>query len=197
MLPAFPKAQKILDDEWNKRMFAAKNKVFPTHIHPPVLAIIEGKTTDFQREDRQVKPLEMKLHRVTAQPSVADGKGMSLNVFDSKAKEVGEAMGKQLFESVFQVINEAVKETGNEVKFKKGELKQEDMIRMLEMGEQNFDEHGNPTGQMIGGSEFIAELKKREAEWANDKEFQAKVKDVRARKRLEFNEREARRRLVR
>ena len=58
MLPAFPKAQKILDDEWYKRMFTAKNKVFPTHIHPPVLAIIDGKTSDFQREDRQVKPLE-------------------------------------------------------------------------------------------------------------------------------------------
>lgn len=196
MLPAFPKAQKILDDEWNKRMFAAKNKTFPAHIHPPVLAIIEGKTSDFQREDRQVKPLEMKLHRVTAQHSVADGKGMSLSVFDSKAKEVGEAMGKQFFESVFQVINEAVKETGNEVKFKKGELKQEDVIRMLETVDQNFDDDGNPTGQMVAGSEFIAEFKKREVEWANDQEFQAKIKEVRMRKRLEFHEREACRRLV-
>ena len=131
-MPAFPKAQKILDDEWNKRMFAAKNKTFPTHIHPPVLAIIEGKTSDFQREDRQVKRLEMKLHRVTAEHSVADGKGMSLSIFDSKAKEVGEAMGKQFFESVLQGVNEAVKETGNVVKFKKGGLKQEDVIRMLE-----------------------------------------------------------------
>ncbi|MEI2726118.1 MAG: hypothetical protein V9H26_22170 [Verrucomicrobiota bacterium] len=196
MLPALPKAQKILDNEWNKRMFAAKDKVFPTHIHPPVLAIIEGKTGDFQREDRQVKPLEMKLHRVTAQHSVADGKGMSLSVFDSKAKEVGEALGKQFFESVLQGVNEAVKETGNVVKFKKGGLEQEDVIRMLEMMDQNFDENGNPTGQMIGGSEFIAELKKSEVEWANDKEFQARIKEVRMRKRLEFHEREACRRLV-
>jgi len=196
MLPALPKAQKILDNEWNKRMFAAKDKVFPTHIHPPVLAIIEGKTSDFQREDRQVKPLEMKLHSVTAQHSIADGKGMSLEVFDAKAKEVGEELGKQFFQSVFQVLDEAVKETGNEVKIKKGELKQEDVIRMLEMGEQNFDDHGNPTGQMICGSEFAEELKKHEAEWANDKEFQAKIKEVRTRKRLEFHEREACRRLV-
>jgi hypothetical protein len=34
MLPALPKAQKILDNEWNKRMFAAKDKVFPTHTTP-------------------------------------------------------------------------------------------------------------------------------------------------------------------
>ena len=34
----------------------------------------------------------MKLHRVAAEHSVADGKGMSLEVFDSKAKEVGEAL---------------------------------------------------------------------------------------------------------
>ncbi len=196
MLPAFPKAQKILDEEWNKRMLAAKSKVFPTHIHPPVLAIIEGKTSDFQREDRQVKPLKMKLHSITAQHSVADGKGMSLAVFDEKAKEVGEGMGKQMFQSVVEVIEETVKETGNEVKVKKGDLKQEDMLRLLEMGDHNFDEQGNPTQQLICGSELAEELKKHEAEWGADKEFQAKVEEVKRRKRADFNEREARRRLV-
>lgn len=177
-------------------MFAAKAKVFPTHIHPPVHPIIEGKTSDFQREDRQVKPLEMKHHSITVQHSIADGKGMSLETFDAKAKEVGEALGKQLYQSVLNAIDEAVKETGNEVKVKKGELKQADILKLLEMGHHNFDEQGNPTAQLICGSEFAEELKQHEAEWANDKEFQSKVEDVKKRKRAEFNEREAHRRLV-
>jgi hypothetical protein len=67
---------------------------------------------------------------------------------------------------------------------------------MLETAYQNFDENGAPTGQLICGSEFAGELKKYEADWASDKAFQAKVNEVKMRKRLEFNEREACRRLV-
>jgi hypothetical protein len=89
MLPAFPKAEKILGEEWNKRMLAAKDKIFPLHIHPPVHAIIEGKTSDFERDDRQVKPFKLKPHSISVQYSIADGKGLSLEVFDSKAKEAG------------------------------------------------------------------------------------------------------------
>ena len=177
-------------------MFAAKAKIFPAHVHPPVHPIIEGKDSDFQREGGQVKPLKIERHQVTAQHSIKDGKGMTLTAFNEKAIEVGEAFGKQMWEMVTTTIDEAVAETGNEVKIKKGDLKQEDILRLLEMGEQNFDEHGNPTQQLICGSEFAEELKKHEAEWSKDKEFHAKVQEIERRKRAEFNEREARRRLV-
>jgi hypothetical protein len=196
MLPSFPKSQKILDEEWNKIMFSAKAKVFPTHIHPPVLPIIKGKESDFQRDDGQVKPLKMEHHKVTSQHSIKDGKGMALPEFKQKASEVGEALGKQMWGMLTGVVQEAAAETGNEVKIKKGELKQEDVLRMLDMVQQNFDEHGNPTQQLVCGSELAAELKKRETEWSNDKEFQAKVAEIQARKKAEFYEREARRRLV-
>ena len=196
MLPTFPISQNILDEEWKKRMLAAMAKVFPHHFHPPVLPIIEGKNADFQREDRQVRPLKMELHQVTVQHSIKDGKGMSLDVFNAKAIEAGEAMGKQMWEMLTGAIEEAAKETGNEMKIKKGNLKQEDILRMLERVQQSFDEQGNPTNQLICGSEFGEELRQRETEWNEDKEFQAKVREITTRKREEFNEREARRRLV-
>jgi len=105
MLPTFPKAQKILDEAWKKRMFAAKNEVFPLHIHPPVEPIIEGKDGDFQREDGQVKPLKIERHQVTTQYQFKDGKGMSLEDFYGKAKEVGEGLGKQMWQMVTGVID--------------------------------------------------------------------------------------------
>jgi hypothetical protein len=90
MLPSFPKAQKILDEQRNKRMFAAKAKIFPQHIHPPVQPIVEGKRTDFQREDRKIKPLKIKRHQVTTQIDTSDGKGLTLELFNQKASELGE-----------------------------------------------------------------------------------------------------------
>jgi hypothetical protein len=196
MLPTFPKAQKILDEAWNKRMFAVKNEVFPLHMHPPVQPIVEGKDGDFQRDDGQVKPLKIERHQVTTQYQFKDGKGMSLDDFYGKAKEVGEGLGKQMWQMMTGVVDEAVKETGNEIKIKKGDLKKEDILRMLEMGTENFDEAGNPTRQLVCGLEFGEELKKRAAEWSADGEFMANVAEIRRRKKAEFDEREACRRLV-
>ena len=196
MLPSFPKAQTILDEEWTKRMFAAKARTFPHHVHPAVLPIVEGKSADFQRDDREVRPLKMKLHRVTARHKFQDGKGLTLESFDRKAKEVGDGLGKEMWKALTGTIEEAVKETGNELKVKRGALKKEDVLRMLETGTENFDERGNPTRQLVCGSEFAEELRTREKEWAADPEFQARVQEIRSRKKAQFYEREARRRLV-
>jgi len=196
MLPAFPKSQKILDEVWNNQMFDCKNAVFPLHRHPPVHHIIEGKKSDFQREDRKVKSFKMKRQSVTSSHSIADGKGMTLQTFNEKAKEVGESLGKQMWQMTTNAVDEAVKETGNSVNIKKGELKQEDILKMLETTYHNFDESGNPTGKIVCGSEFAEELRKHETEWLNDKVFMAKLDELIARKREEFNEREACRKLV-
>jgi len=138
----------------------------------------------------------MKLQQTTLERSIEHGKGMTLDEFSTTAKECGEEIGKKMFQSVIEVINEAVKETGNEVKIKRGELKRENVLQMLETAQQNFDEKGNPTGQLICGSEFAEELKRHKDEWENDKEFMAKVEELKKRKKAEFDEREARRRLV-
>jgi hypothetical protein len=196
MLPSFPKAQKILDDVWHKQMFAAKAAVFPHEIHPPVLPIAECKQADFQREDRQVKPLKMKQHQLTVRHEIKEGKGLSLKELNEKAKELGEGLGKQMWETLTGAIEEAAAETGNEIKIKKGDLRQEHILKMLETRAENFDQDGNPAGQLICGSAFGEEIKNRMAEWSEDKEFQAKMTAITNRKKEEFNEREARRRLV-
>ena len=177
-------------------MFATKSKVFPLAVHPQVLPITEGKRSDFQREDGQLRPLTVEQHQVTVQHPVKDGKGMSLDSFFQMAKEAGEGLGKEMWKMLTSTVQEAAQETGNELKIKKGALTQDDLLHMLESVHHNFDEAGNPTGQFFGGSEFLQEIKSHEKEWSEDKEFQRKVSELKKRKRAEFDEREARRRLV-
>ena len=121
---------------------------------------------------------------------------MTLETFAEKAREAGEALGKQMWEMLTGALSEAAQETGNELKIKRGSLKQEDILRMLEMVQSRFDEHGNAAQQLICGSEFAEELRNHEAEWSEDEAFQAKLQELKNRKRAQFNEREARRRLV-
>ena len=79
-------------------MFTAKGEVFPRTIHPPVLNIVEGKSSDFQRTDGQVRSIDMKRHSATISQEMKDGKGLSLDGFKEKAAELGRAMGKQMMQ---------------------------------------------------------------------------------------------------
>ena len=196
MLPAFPASQKILTDAFMKRVLAARAQIIPPAIQPPVREIVEGKRSDFQREDRQIKPLDMKFQHVDATFDTTGGKGMTLEVFEGKAREIGEDLGKQMWELLFNAVNEAVKETGNILQIRGGQFTKEDFIRMLEMSDQNFDEKGDPTNFMILHPNMAEKLKKLELEWNQDEVFKSRVTEVKNRKMEEFHEREARRRLV-
>lgn len=196
MLPTFPKSQKILSDEWNQRMFAKKNDTFPLELHPPILQIVEGKDSDFERDDGKIKSFNIKLHSVSVRHQIENDRGMTLEEFRKKADEAGEGLGKDMWQSITETITQAVAETGNEVKVKKGNLTQDDMLKMLETRAHNFDEFGMPQGRLVCGSEFANEVKQRIEEWKDDKGFHAKAEEIIRRKKAEFNEREARRRLV-
>jgi hypothetical protein len=196
MLPVFPKCRKILDDEWKKNLFAAKAEVFPYELHPPVLPVVEGKHSDYQRRDRKIVPLEMKRSEVSTSIDTSQGLGMTIETFREKARELGQGFGKQMWEMVIGAVEQAVAETGYQVKVRKGNLTQQDVLKMFDLVEHNFDEAGNPTQQLVLGPELAAEFKKRFEEWSQDTAFMEKLEDIKQRKRLEFNEREARRRLV-
>ena len=196
MLPSLPKSQKLVDEAFHKRMFAARSKVIPHAVHPPSRKIVEGKTTDYQCEDRQVKPLEMKLHQVKVEVDISDGKGMSLEELHAKADEIGESFGKQMWEMLHDAVSEAVAETGNEVTIRNGVITKEAVLQMLSMGEDSYDEKGEPTGRLILHPEMLERFKLFEQEHANDKDFLEQVAQIKRRKREAFDGREARRRLV-
>ena len=196
MLPRLPKSQKLIDEVFHKRMFAARNKVIPHAVHPPHRKIVEGKTTDYQREDREVKPLEMKLHRVELTVDISGGKGTTLDELYAKAHNVGESLGKQMWEMLNGAINEAVSETGNEVTITNGVITKEVVLKFLSMGEEAFDQNGEPTGRLILHPDMLEQFKKFEREHASDKEFLDQVAEIKRRKREAFDGREARRRLV-
>ena len=179
-----------------ERVVAARTQVFPQAVQPSTRTIIEGKHSDYQREDRQVKSLDIKLHQVTATFDTKDEKGMTAEVFEEKAREIGAGMGKQMWDMLFDAVKMATNETGNTMEIKNGEFGQEDILRMLDMTQHCFDDHGNPTNMLLLHPNVAEALKKREEEWARDHVFLAKLEEIKRRKKEEFDEREARRRLV-
>ena len=70
------------------------------------------------------------------------------------------------------------------------------LIALGQSEDDILDEHGQPTNMLIVSPATAESLKKREAEWEQDRAFKAKVEEVKKRKKEEFDEREACRRLV-
>src|SRR4030095_6298744 len=128
MLPSFPKAQKILNAAYNSLILAARATVVPPHMHPRVRPLMEGKRSDCQREDRTIKELKPKLHKVEVTAD-ATGKGMTREVFETMARELGEGAGREMWKHMLESIDEAVSETGNTLAIKHGEFTKDDFLR--------------------------------------------------------------------
>jgi hypothetical protein len=70
-------------------------------------------------------------------------------------------------------------------------------LAMVEKVEMDFDENDNPIHpSIVAGKEVVKELMKLAPEVENDPEFKKKHDEIIERKRLEFHEREAARKLV-
>lgn len=177
-------------------MWAAKAAALPPSVHPAIYAIVEGKVSDFERDDGQIRRTAMKRRQVQSSSKIEDDKGLSSEAFMKSAQEMGTALADEIFKTIVEGVEEAVKETGNEITIKKGQLAKEDFLRMIEMTNHGFDDAGKSTNVFMVSPEMADQLVKAESEWKADKEFTAKFEEVKRRKREEFDEREARRRLV-
>ena len=157
----------------------------------------EGNASEFQTVQGQTNRIRYRKHTSTVSVKYADGKGLTLEQFCAKASEIGENMARQMSGALVKELDAAIKETGNEVKVPKSEgLQYKHLFEMVEKVEVDFDDDGESFSRFFCGSDFYQDVQKKLPEWEKDPEFQRRWKDLNARKRMEFREREARRRLV-
>jgi hypothetical protein len=197
MLPQFPKSRRALDELWLD--LASRRRI----AHGSMLASIphkiqrEGNASEFQTVQGKSNRIKYRKHTSTVSVNVADGKGLTLEEFCAKASEIGEDMAQQRSGVLVKELDTVIKETGNEVKVSKSEgLQYKHLFELVEKAEVDFDDKGESFGRWFCGMDFYQDVQKKLPEWEKDPEFQRRLNELNARKRMEFREREARRRLV-
>ena len=197
MLPRFPKSEKLAWETFNKRIFAARARASPASMGISQLKVPEGRTNDYQRVDGEIRPLDLKLHRVEGTFDFSDGKGLlSLDALLARADGIGEKLGTEESRELLNAMSEATQETGNVVVVEDGKLTQEVYLKLISIPEENFDENGQSTSQLFLGAEMLETFKRFELENVHDKAFQEQIAAIKEQKRAAFDQREARRRLV-
>ncbi|MBI5775047.1 MAG: hypothetical protein HZA89_15075 [Verrucomicrobia bacterium] len=197
MLPHFPKSRKALDELWLE--LASRRRL----THGPMLASIphkmqmEGNASEFQTVQGKTNRIKYRKQSSTVSVKYEDGKGLTLEEFCAKASEIGEKMAQQMSNVLVKELDAVTTETGNEVKVSKSEgLQYKHLFELMEKTEEDFDDDGKSFSSFFCGMDFYQDVLKKMPEWEKDPEFHKRLKDLNARKRMEFREREARRRLV-
>ena len=157
----------------------------------------EGNASEFQTVQGKTNRIKYRKHTSTVSVKYEDGKGLTLEQFCAKASEIGEDMAKQMSGVLVKELDAVIKETGNEVKVPKSEgLQYKHLFELIEKAEVDFDDDGESFSRFFCGMDFYKDVEQKMPEWEKDPEFRRRLKELNARKKMEFYEREARRRLV-
>jgi hypothetical protein len=181
----------------NAQMFDALFSVSPMLSQIPIRAQREGNESSFQDEQGKIRKIDYEHKSVTIQRKTEDARGMTFEKFVEAAREPGTGMGKEMMRTVFQMLDKTTKETGNVVNAGGKPITLDLFLDLLEKIQIDFTPDGNPIWPSLHvGSEMHAQFQRLFPEWLKDPVFNSRMEKIVVRKRQEFYEREAHRRLV-
>jgi hypothetical protein len=190
MLPEFPRAQEAIQKVWNKLMFVALGFSDPLMSQIPVRPQKEGNRAAWG--DSPVAYKKKKSVSYKWSPEV--GKGIPTDKFFGMPVELGKEMALKQAKDVFTLIEKPTPYTGTIGK-DEGPVNLDLWISKMDSFEINFDERGVPRWPQF----FLTEEARAEIVQSMNSptpEQVQKLSDLVTKKRKEFDEREARRRLV-
>ncbi len=122
---------------------------------------------------------------------------MPLEELVGKLERIAKEMAGQAKRHAYEAISEAVERAGNVVNAQGRPLTPDTFLEVLEKMDIDFDPSGQPImPTLVVGTELAAKLRERVPEWERDPANARRFEDLIRRKREEWRDREARRRLV-
>jgi len=181
----------------NAQMFDALYSVSPVLGQIPIRAQKEGRESSYQDEQGKIRKIDYQKKSVTISRHIEEARGMSLDEFIATAREPGTGMGNEMMKGLFEKLDEVTKETGNVVNAGGKGLTPDLFLDCLEKIQVDIGPDGNPQWPTLHmGPASHAQFQKVFPGWLKDPSFISRMEGIVLRKREEFYEREACRRLV-
>jgi hypothetical protein len=196
MLPDFPRIKRHIRDTSSHLVREAVKK-HPTLSQIQSHQIFEGDRTAIRDDDsKRDTPLEEIAIPVQLDRHTIIEKGASL-VFEQVPVIAAKMIGHHL-QMLVRGVTEAVEHTGNAVHADGQPFTQDLYLQLLQTVEIDFDEDGTPQIPSAFHPDYAvqARIEARLREWIEDPSFRARVEEVIAVKRQEWNDRESNRTLV-
>jgi hypothetical protein len=197
MLPIFPKAKKAMDDAFLHSVRQSIWNASPILLQIPTSPQLEGETASYERVSGEVKEVEYKTMLVERTMKMEYAKGLSPIEFWEAARDIGEQMARQMTENVLSELSAAVEEVGNVTTSSGKGISFEAFLDMNSKMELEFDPEGQPVERIMLASADTNEAFGRSLRaWHADPEKLRAIEKVILKKKMEYHERETRRRMV-
>jgi len=198
MLPDFYKAKKKLRDFVLTYIQVAKKQYLGFLADVPEARFFEGHQRIIETEDGIIDKGGFHKAQSQIRINLKDFHSFSSKDFMIKVNQIAEDMAREQSRIVFEGIEEITKKAGRNIDAKKKPLTVELYLEMLEGLFISFDSKGKPLlPQVVTGSKEIAkkfiEINK---EIDTNLKYKKRYKEIIQKKKMEWDEREASRKLV-
>lgn len=157
----------------------------------------EGKTSSFQTEQGKIEQIDFQKAGAGIEYRPKFAEGMTPDEFVKLHRDPAREMGGKIVGGLYEKLDKITQETGNVVNTGGKPLTHDLFLDLIEKMHIEFDEKGEPRMPSLNaGSEMFAHLQREMPKWHSDPVFQTRWKAIMDRKREDFREREACRRLV-
>jgi len=197
MLPIFPNARKAMRETFNHELFKAHWNVSPILKEVRVSTQREGRQASYEREDGKTIEVEYEAHLIEREMKFEDGRGLEPDAFLETARSIGTEMGRKMLDVMLSTVSRVVEEVGNVTVCKGDGISFEEFLEMMSKVQTDFDSLGEPDVRtLLLSPEMHKQMVSKMKQWEADPNKRAAMEAVLRRKREEYNEREARRRMV-
>lgn len=197
MLPDFPKLKIELI---RKLQYDFKKQ---TGLRAPVVAQIkvvaqhEGKGGSYETEDGEIKRIDPKEMSVEVDSSTESRPSFGYEGALKMLLEPAEKMARKQTEMLFATLKESIEEVGNSLDAKGQPLSAELILKMWERMQFNFDEQGSPKmPTLVFNPVQRQNVEDQFRRLENEPQLRKRRQEIMNRKRLDWYDRESRRKLV-
>lgn len=196
MLPDYPSIKKKIQKKFRE---AVKKEIQKDPLLSQIKThqVNEGNILTSSSIDGYSESVEYKLISAKFEITKEEIINKGPDAFFSKVDELAKEMGKQQSQLVFNKMEEVTERTGQVVDAKSKPLSPQLILEALEKVAIDFDEYGNPIfPSLVLSPDQYEKIKDEIPKWESDPELRRKHKELIEKKRLEWIDRESRRKLV-
>ena len=197
MLPVLPKARKEMADTFSHYLFEAFWDESPILRSIPTSPQLEGMEAAYERVGGELVEVEYKTQSIQRTMKFEAARGLDPEEFREAAESIGREMARKTTEGFLGDMSKAIDSVGNVAVSEGDGISFEAYLEMNSKMAVDFNDEGKPVDRTLVLSPevhktFVARLH----EWHADPEKCVAMDTVMKKKKQEFDEREARRRMV-
>ncbi len=196
MLPNWSESKSAMNAAIEMRMQEERAKRTPVPHQNNTHILHEGHEFNIKYPDGRVDVVPLQSAEAFQNFPISEMDEATIEDLYRIADNIGEQLAKQQSEHFYQEVTKASDSPGSSIVLGKGEPTPQMIYEMLEKIPGEYDSEGRPLTSFVIGPHMTEMIKDLEREIESSPEWKAKFDELESRKRQEFRDREAARKLV-